>query len=106
MASPFMYVALGDSTGVGVGAKSGAGYVDRIVMHLRERTTDLVVANLCMSGATSTTVRERQLGAALARRPKLATVMVGGNDLWRGVAPETFAKNLDAIGDNLSRIGA
>ena len=101
-----MYVALGDSTGVGVGAKSGGGYVDRVVKQLREHTSDLVVANLCMSGATSAVVRERQLGAAIARRPHLATVMVGGNDLWRGIAPDAFAKNLDVIADNLTRVGA
>lgn len=102
--------ALGDSTGLGVGARSGLGYVARLALRLEEplarRGITLEAANLCGSGATSNDVRARQLPRALALRPDVATVCVGGNDLWRGVSEARFADNVDAVVAALGAAGA
>jgi len=44
-----LYVALGDSTGVGVGAPQGGGYPERLARLLPA----LRLQNLCQGGATS-----------------------------------------------------
>jgi lysophospholipase L1-like esterase len=103
---PLTYVALGDSSGVGVGARDGRGYVDRVYDRLAAASPRARLVNLCASGATSETVRAQQAARAAAARPALVTLFVGGNDLWRGVAPRRYGDNLDAIGDALAATGA
>ncbi|MDB4932261.1 MAG: Lipolytic enzyme precursor [Myxococcaceae bacterium] len=95
--STFTYAALGDSSGVGFGARDGRGYVDRVYDRLEAVAPRARLANLCQSGATSEAVRAGQAARAAALRPALVTLFVGGNDLWRGVTPRRFGENLDAI---------
>ena len=93
---PVNYVALGDSTGVGVGAQ-------------RWR---LCRASLCADQrvacgfASHQPVRERrnhrgclrgQVGPALTARPTLVTLGIGINDVGRGVSVERFARNYEEI---------
>src|ERR1044072_8818881 len=52
IAGPIVYVALGDSTGYGVGAREG-GYVKRLFDRINERRPNRTVQNLCVSGATT-----------------------------------------------------
>lgn len=81
----FRLVALGDSITVGVGdtvgpdAVHGPGWAAHLaaVLGVDEFT------NLATNGARSRDVADTQLGAALALRPRLATVLVGGNDVLR-----------------------
>jgi len=102
----FLYAALGDSTGVGVGARDGrGGYVARLYARLSAHTPEASLLNLCASGATSRAVVQSQLPRATSRTPALATVFVGINDLIQGVAPETFAENLEHVATSLARIG-
>ncbi|WP_423462951.1 GDSL-type esterase/lipase family protein [Promicromonospora sp. MS192] len=78
-------VALGDSITVGVGdsvgpdAVHGPGWAAHLatVLGMTEFT------NLATNGARSRDVAVAQLAAALALRPRLATVLVGGNDVLR-----------------------
>ena len=100
------YVALGDSTGVGVGATREGGYVERLFQRLRREHDGVGLLNLCVSGATSQTVRSGQLARAVAARPTLVTVGVGTNDLWRLVPEATFEANLAAICADLAATGA
>src|SRR5436309_1752244 len=59
--APVVYVALGDSTGVGMGARKGGGYVARLFERIeRERPRSRVV-NLCVSGARTDDVLRGQL---------------------------------------------
>ena len=53
MPTELLYVALGDSTAVGVGAQIGGGYPDRLVVKLRTAYPALKLLNLGQSGATS-----------------------------------------------------
>lgn len=98
------YVALGDSAGAGFGVGSGEGHVDRLFSQIRQLRPDAALRNLCRNGATTSSLRADQLPAAIAARPALCSLFVGGNDLWRGTEPRTFARNLAAIADPLDRL--
>ncbi|MDO9017901.1 MAG: SGNH/GDSL hydrolase family protein [Deltaproteobacteria bacterium] len=100
------YVAMGDSAGVGVGAHDGRGYVDRVYERLEAVAPRAALLNLCRSGATSDAVRSEHVGRAVAARPAVVTLFIGGNDLWRGVSPRRYGENLDAIVDALGATGA
>jgi lysophospholipase L1-like esterase len=99
------YVALGDSSGVGVGSRQG-GYVEHLFQRLRRDRPGVGLLNLSVSGATSTTVLSGQLPKATRSRPHVVTLAVGINDLWRGVEPHLYESNLDHIARNLVATGA
>jgi acyl-CoA thioesterase I len=99
------YVALGDSSGVGVGARQG-GYVEHLFQRLRRTRSGVGLLNLSVSGATSATVLSGQLPRALRSSPHLVTLGVGINDLWRGVTPEQFESHFDSLAKGLVSTGA
>lgn len=99
--SPALYLALGDSVAAGVGAPAGQGYVDLLGARLSEAldcNTGNAVAcrrteNISVSGATTQTLIDAQLPAAVKRLTqrnqnastaddiRLVTVTIGGNDV-------------------------
>lgn len=91
------YVAMGDSTGAGLGARDGRGYVARLFERIERERPGSTLTNLCFSGATSSDVLREQLPAALSARPNFVTIGIGINDAGRGVAEETFARNFEEI---------
>jgi len=93
---PIVYVALGDSTGSGVGARNG-GYVARLFQRLLEHRIGSELANLCVSGATTEDVLRRQLQSGVEKSPDLVTLGIGINDIGHGFTIEQFAKNYDEI---------
>src|SRR5687767_7655482 len=93
---PVRYVALGDSTGAGVGARNG-GYVARIFSRIEAVRSGSTLTNLCVSGATSADVLNRQLERGVAANPNLVTLGIGINDIGHGVELEEFAENYDTI---------
>ena len=93
---PIVYVALGDSTGSGVGARDG-GYVARLFRRLLEHRIGSELANLCVSGATTEDVLRRQLQSGVDNSPDLVTLGIGINDIGHGFTIEQFAKNYDEI---------
>ena len=129
------YLALGDSLGVGFGASDPAtkGYVPLFRDFLESEDawdTDLLLNNLSISGATSTTLISAQLPTAVAELEdrngdkkgnndvKVVTVDIGGNDVLAllsvcagGVTPTcaaaisstfaTFSANFDYTLDEL-----
>ena len=68
-----VYVALGDSTGAGVGAREG-GYVARLFKRIEERRPGSTLSNLCVSGATTADLVRDQLELGVALNPDLVTV--------------------------------
>jgi len=101
-----LYVALGDSTAVGVGADSGGGYPERLVGKLRTAYPALKLLNLGQSGATSSDLLESQVPSALRTRPRLITLGIGINDVGLQVADDAFAVNLEEIVVQLRKLGA
>jgi acyl-CoA thioesterase-1 len=96
IAGPIVYVALGDSTGYGVGAREG-GYVKRLFDRINERRPNSTLQNLCVSGATTDDVMRGQLERAVALNPDLVTVGIGINDIGHGLTIEQFSKNYEMI---------
>jgi acyl-CoA thioesterase-1 len=90
-----IYLALGDSTGVGVGAANGGGYPQRLVRMLGR--PDLQLLNLCRSGATSADVLADQVPRALKPQPQVISLGIGINDVGLQIPDEAFAVNLEEI---------
>jgi lysophospholipase L1-like esterase len=93
---PIVYVALGDSTGAGVGAREG-GYVARLFKRIEERRPGSTLSNLCVSGATTADLVRGQLERGVAANPDLVTVGIGINDIGHGLTLEEFSKNYEEI---------
>ena len=93
---PIVYVALGDSTGSGVGARDG-GYVARLFKRIVERRAESKLNNLCVSGATTGDVFRGQLERGVAADPDLITLGIGINDIGHGLTLDQFSKNYEQI---------
>ena len=91
-----VYVALGDSTGAGLGAVNG-GYVARLHKRLLEHRPESQLFNFCISGATTVDVLRRQLDQGIAKKPDLVTLGIGINDIGHNLTVDEFAKNYDEI---------
>ena len=102
----FRYVALGDSTGLGIGELSDGGYPERLFRRLKSAGFNAGILNLAQSGATSREVMQGQVQKAVSMRPSLVTLGVGTNDLWRMVPLGTFEMNLKLIANQLEASGA
>lgn len=77
------FVALGDSTTVGVGDPGSDGRWrgwSRLLAAELAAGHDVSYENLAISGATAATVRDGQLRRAVEHRPDLASLIVGVND--------------------------
>ena len=94
--APIVYVALGDSTGAGMGAVDG-GYVLRIFKRLNEQRAGSQLANLCVSGADTADLLRDQLEKGGEKNPQLGTVGIGINDIGHGISVGQFAQNYDRI---------
>jgi lysophospholipase L1-like esterase len=96
------YVALGDSSTLGVDDPAGVdgyrGWSQRLAERIAEAQGGLHYANLSAYGLTTAQVRQLQLEAALALRPDLASVFCGTND----VTAWTFDAN--AVGADIEHM--
>lgn len=97
-----VYVALGDSTGVGQGARNG-GYVDRMFRKLVVQRPGSHLVNLCVSGATTRDVLRGQLDRGVATNPDLVTLGIGINDIGHGMSVDEFGRNYQSILARLKR---
>lgn len=93
---PIVYVALGDSTGSGVGATNG-GYVARLFKRLLDHRGGSELVNLCVSGATTEDVLRSQLQQGVEKSPDLVTLGIGINDIGHNFSIDEFARNYDEI---------
>jgi lysophospholipase L1-like esterase len=95
--APVVYVALGDSTGVGVGAQKGGGYVARLFHRIERARPGSRLVNLCVSGATTADVLRGQVASVAAARPTVVTLAIGINDISHNLTVEQFARNYEQI---------
>jgi lysophospholipase L1-like esterase len=105
-APPLTYVALGDSTAVGVGADAGGGYPARLARRLEASGTPVKLLNFGVSGATAADLRRDQLPRAMGASPALVTIAVGINDVVQGRSLRDFQRDLHAIADLVKRTKA
>ncbi|MFG2907162.1 SGNH/GDSL hydrolase family protein [Kitasatospora sp. NPDC048286] len=104
------FVALGDSLTEGVGDQVGEGWrgwAAVLADSLAPEGRSVEFTNLAYSGALTTELTTRQLPEAIAQRPQLAAVVVGGNDTLRtGFDIRRATLELDATMGKLSGHGA
>ncbi len=93
---PINYLALGDSTGAGVGARQG-GYVARLFRRILALRPESKLTNLCVSGATTSDVLREQLDRGVSGQPNFITLGIGINDIGHGMSLERFSQNYDQI---------
>lgn len=105
MAELFRYIALGDSSAVGIGATQGGGYPERLYQRLKNHGYPVGILNLGVSGATTRDLLYGQVQKAAAKRAELITLGIGTNDLWRLIPVGTFQSNLKLIADALEKTG-
>jgi lysophospholipase L1-like esterase len=100
--APSVYVALGASDAVGIGAERPdvEGWVPRVHAGL---PPGMHLLNLGISGATLGDVLREEMPPALDAGPYLITIWPGVNDLRAGVDLQTFAGQLDTLLGNFSR---
>jgi acyl-CoA thioesterase-1 len=89
-------VALGDSLTQGYGLIEEEGFVPQLENWLEARGHDVDVQNHGVSGDTTAGGLSR-IGWALGPDADAMIVALGGNDLLRGIPPETARANLDGI---------
>jgi acyl-CoA thioesterase-1 len=93
-------VAFGDSLTYGVGSARGGGFVSFL-----EDALGRPIENM---GAPGDTTRDAlgRLDAVIAREPDAVIVLLGGNDLLKGIPASETAKNLALISARLKNAGA
>ena len=103
--APLVYVAIGASDAIGVGAS--APEQDGWVPLLRDRLPDdSTLVNLGVSGSKLSEALEQQLPVALAAQPDLVTVWLAANDLTGRVPLEAYTADLDRLLAALDTTGA
>ena len=102
---PQVYVAVGASDAVGVGADDPArdAWPEVLTRTALPPGTELV--NLGIPGATVSTALEHELPEALRHEPALATVWLNVNDLVAGVPVTTYERQLGDLVAALRRGG-
>lgn len=96
MAQPVTLVALGDSLTAGYGLNEGEGLVAQLQAWLDAEGAEISVQNAGVSGDTTAGGLSR-LDWALGPDADALMVILGGNDMMRGIAPSEVEANLEAI---------
>jgi|GEM_PF-1788954 len=100
---PVTYLALGDSTGLGLGAKNGYGYVEQLMSRIRTEYPGARLVKLCKLGETTATLRQR-LPETFSVKPTFVTLSIGINDLLQRISEQEFAANYEEIVKSLRRL--
>jgi acyl-CoA thioesterase I len=95
-AKPVTYLALGDSTCLGLGAQNGYGYVERLMSRIETKHSGSRLLKLCRLGETTASLRQR-LTESFSVKPTFVTLSIGMNDLLQGISEQEFAANYEAI---------
>ncbi len=98
LAEPVRVTVFGDSLVQGYGLPRQDGLVPQLESWLQDREVDAALFNAGVSGDTTAGGLAR-LEWTLADRPDAVVILFGGNDLLRGLDPESSRRNLGAIVD-------
>jgi acyl-CoA thioesterase-1 len=92
------YIALGDSYTIGTSVRPHERWPDQLSAALGAKEPTLhLVANLGVNGYTSADLIRHELPAFDLLRPEFATVLIGVNDVVRGVPHATYEANARRI---------
>jgi acyl-CoA thioesterase-1 len=100
-------LAFGDSLTAGYGLPPGQGFAPQLEAVLRRHGVRAFVTNGGVSGDTAAAGRARLRWTldGMGRKPDLAIVALGANDMLRGFSPARTRADLDAILADLKRRG-
>lgn len=100
-----LVLAFGDSLYAGYGVPQNESFPHELEEALQARGVKARVYNAGVSGDTTAAGRQRLAFTldGLPRKPDLALVGLGGNDMLRGLDPDQTRQNLSAILDELKR---
>jgi acyl-CoA thioesterase I len=100
-------LAFGDSLTAGYGLPSGQGFAPQLEDALRRNGVRAFVTNAGVSGNTAGQGRARLRWTldGLKRKPDLAILALGANDMLRGLPPSQTRQDLDAIMAEFQRRG-
>jgi acyl-CoA thioesterase-1 len=100
-----LILAFGDSLTAGYGLGRGLGFAPQLEAALRRHGVKAHVHDAGVSGDTTSGGRQRLSWTldGLPRKPDLAIVELGANDMLRGVDPAVTEANLDAMLAELQR---
>ena len=96
IAEPLRLTVFGDSLVQGYGLPQGQGLVPQLSRWLADQGAEAELANAGVSGDTTAGGAAR-IGCTLADKPDGIIVLLGGNDLLRGLHPEEAEANLRSI---------
>ncbi|CUH77313.1 Acyl-CoA thioesterase I precursor [Tritonibacter multivorans] len=94
--APLQITAFGDSLVQGYGLPQGEGLVPQLEAWLRAEGADVTVTNAGVSGDTTAGGAAR-VAWTLSEQTDVLVVLLGGNDLLRGLPPEQSRANLHQI---------
>lgn len=100
----FRYVALGDSYTIGTSVAEEDRWPNLLIGRLASEPagpTLVLVANLAVNGFAAADVIRVQLPRLDALRPEFVSVLIGVNDVVRGVPPDAYRRDAAAILDAL-----
>jgi acyl-CoA thioesterase I len=100
-AGPLRYVALGDSYTIGTGVGAADRFPDQLVEALRGTVELELVANLGVNGYSSADLIARELPQLAELEPGFVTLLIGVNDVVRGVPLDSYRANVQHILDEL-----
>ncbi|UWQ32238.1 arylesterase [Leisingera sp. M527] len=103
-AEPLRITALGDSLVQGYGLPQDQGLVPQLEHWLNENGAEVVLQNAGLSGDTTAGGAERAEWT-LSDNPDGLIVLLGGNDLLRGLAPAAARANLALILQEAETLG-
>ena len=89
-------VALGDSITTGFGSEQGNSYVEHL-----NRMLGLNIINAGVSGDSILEAKERLEKDVFSENPDVVLVLLGGNDLLKGVPPVIFFNFLSSLIDEI-----
>lgn len=95
------YVALGDSYTIGTSVDESVRWPNQLVDRLAGSVDLDLVANLGVNGYSSAQLIDRELAQVDALDPDFVTVLIGVNDVVRGVPADTYRQNMIEIFDFL-----
>lgn len=95
--SSIRYVALGDSYTIGTSVGAAERWPNQLVARLAGGVPLELVANLGVNGYASSDLVRAELPQLDALRPDFVTVLIGVNDVVRGVSPAAYRANLEVI---------
>jgi acyl-CoA thioesterase-1 len=91
------YVALGDSYTIGTSVKPRERWPNQLVRTLRPDADLILVQNLATNGATTADVLAQQLPAVGPLNADVVSLLVGVNDVVRGVDVDAYRTNVHSI---------